>query len=329
MAERSSLNQVVQIGVETTPGTGVAANKRLQSISIEPSPSTELDVFRPSGQKFNALSSLSKEWTEAAVTGRATYSEIIYLLSSILNTGVITSPDATNAPTARKWVFSPSSTADDVPKTFTIEHGSSVRADKFTYGLMTEMGMAFSRDTVEVTGSLMGRAMTDNIVMTASPTVIPLVPVLPTQVSVYLDNAAASLGTTKLTRALTAEWSMGSRFGPLWVLDAANPSYVTHIETAPDLSASLMLEADAQGMALLDTLRAGDTKFLRVEAIGTTIGGAIKHTLTVDLAVKVSDMGGFSDADGVYAAEFSFTGVHDGTWGKAMEVSVTNTQTAL
>lgn len=329
MAERSSLNQVVQIGVETTPGTGVAADKRLQSISIEPSPSVEMDTFRPTGQKFNALSTLSKEWTEASVSGRATYSEIIYLLSSVLNTGVITSPDATLAPTARKWVFAPSSTADDVPKTFTIEHGSSVRASKFTYALMTEMGMAFSRDTVEVTGSLMGRSITDNITMTAAPTSLPLIPVLPTQVSVYLDNTAAALGTTKLTRALTAEWSIGSRFGPLWVLDAANPSYVTHIETVPDLSAGLMLEADAQGMGLLSTLRAGDTKFLRIEALGSTIGGAVRYLLTVDLAVKVSDMGGFSDADGVYAAEFSFTGVHDATWGKSMEVSVVNTQAAL
>lgn len=329
MPERSSLNQVVQIGVETTPGTSVAASKRLQSISIEPSPSVEMDQFRPTGSKYNTLSTLSKEWTEASVTGRATYSEIIYVLSSVLTTGVITSPDATGAPTARKWVFSPSTTADDAPKTYTIEHGSSVRADKFTYGLMTEVGMAFSRDTVEVTGSLMGRAMTDGIALTANPTLVPLIPVLPTQVSVYLDNTSATLGTTKLTRALTAEWSLGGRFGPLWVLDAANPSYVTHIETEPDLSASLMLEADAQGMGLLNTLRAGDTKFLRIEALGGIIGGAIRYTMTIDMAVKVSDMGGFSDADGVYAAEFSFTGVHDSTWGKAIEVSVVNTETAL
>lgn len=327
MAERSSLNQVVQIGVETVPGTAVAANKRLQSIGIEPSVSVDMDTFRPSGQKYAAITTLGKEWTEAPISGRASYTELVYLLSSVVNTAVITTP--AGGTTSREWVFTSSSTADDTPKTFTIEHGSGVRADKFAYGLITELGMTFNRDAIEVSGSLLGRAITDNIVMTASPTVIDLVPIIPTEVTVYLDDTAAGLGTTKLTRAISADFNLGSRFGPVWVLDAANPSFVTHIETEPDLTCNLLVQADAQGMGLLNNLRNGTSKFMRIEAIGAEIETGIDYQFTLDMAVKVADSGGFEDADGVYAIEFNFVGVHDGTWGKAFQVTVVNELTAL
>lgn len=329
MPERSSLNQSVQIGVETTAGTAVAATKRLSSLSIEPSISVEKDNFRPSGQKFHTLSSLGKEWVEASLGGRATYDEIIYPLSSVLTTAVVTTPDAAGAPTARRWVFTPSQTAEDTPRTFTIEHGSAVRAGRFTYGLVTEFSMSFNRESIEVGGSMMGRALTDGITLTASPTALPLVPVLPTQVSVYLDTTSAALGTTKLTRLISGEFSLGSRFGPVWVMDAANTSYVAHVETEPDLTCTLTLQADSEGMGLLARLRDGATRFLRIEAIGALLGGTTTYRLTIDMAVKISDTGGFSDEDGVYAIEFTALGVFDSTYAKAVEVTVVNTQTAL
>ena len=330
MAERSSLNQIVQIGVETTPGTSVAASKRLQSIGIEPSPSVEMDQFRPAGQKYRAITTLGKEWSEAPITGRGSYTEIIYMLSSVLTTGVITTP--AGATLARQWAFTPNSTDDDTPTTFTIEHGSSIRASKFTYGLVTEFGMTFNRDAIEVSGSLMGKAITDNITLTAAPTTINLVPIVPTQVSVYLDSTSAALGTTKLTRAISADFNLGNRFGPVWVLDAANPSFVNHIETEPDLTCSLLLQADTQGMAQLDQMRSGATKFLRIEAVGAEIDTGIatsKYRFTLDMAVKVVDLPGFDDADGVFAVECNFVGVHDGGWGKALQVAVVNELTAL
>lgn len=330
MPERSSLNQTIQIGVETVPGTSVAATKRLTSLSIEPSPSVEMNNFRPTGNKFNSLSTLGKEWTEASISGRATYTELQYVLSSVMNTAVITA-GTTTATGSHTWVFSPSNTADDVAKTFTVEHGSGVRADRFTYGLITEMGLSFSRSNIEISGSMMGRALVDGITLTANPTSLPLVPILPTQVSVYLDNTFGALGTTKLTRLISGDFSLGGRYGPVWVLDAANPSFVNHVETEPDLTTTLTLQADSQGMALLDRMRDGATRFLRIEAIGALVPGATtaNYKFTLDMAVKISDTGGFSDADGVYAIEFTALGVFDGAWGKTVQVTLVNDQAAL
>lgn len=399
MTERSSLNQVIQLGVEATPGTAVYARRKLQSIGIEPSVSVEMDQFRPAGQKYKAITTLGKEWSESAVSGRGSYTELAYVLASVVSAPVITTPGG--ATLARLWTFTSDPSEDDAPKTFTVEHGSNVRASRFTYGLMTELGMTFNRSAIEVTGSMMGRAITDNITRSTERSVtdgvttnadatvtsatavfttadvgktisgagipagatilsrtdattielsapatatatgvtlligeiqtVDLVPIIPTQVSVYMDDDFGDLGTTKLTRAINAEFSLGNRFAGVWVLDADNPSFVNHIESEPDLTLSLTLQADSQGMALLDTLRNGDTKFLRIEAIGVPDGieTGYEYEFRLDLAGKVSDTGGFSDADGVYAVEFTFVGVADGGWGKAFQFQLQTSLTAL
>lgn len=333
MAERSSLTQVVQIGVETTPGVAVAANKRLSSISIEPTITSQIQDFRPAGQKFRTVTALGKEWTDASVSGTPTYTEIVYMLSSVLTTAVVTNVmNGTTDTGAREWLFQPSSTAADTPKTFTIEHGSAVRAGRFAHGLFTEIGMDWSRDSIDLSGAMMGTTMEDGVTLTASPTSIDLVPILPTETSVYIDNTAATLGTTKMSRVLSANWALSNRYGPVWVLDAANTDWVAFVEIEPTLTLSLTVEADAEGMALLNTLRDGSTKFIRIESVGAEIAtgvAASAYRFTLDMAGKVNDTGGFSDEDGVYAIEWDFVGVTDDDWGRAFQVKVVNSLTGL
>lgn len=402
MAERATLNQVVQVGVEATPGAGSAPTRRFQTLGIEPSPSVDVQQFRPAGSKYRALTALIKEWTTAQLQGTGSYTEIIYPLSSLIDTATVTTPGGATA--ARLWTFESDTYSDDSPKTFAVQHGSSVRADSFNYGLVTEFGMTWNRNSgVEVSGQMMGRRITDGVTLasTAGRTVtdgattnadatvtsataaftsadvgaaisgtgIPagativsinsgtsveisanatatatgvtitigaissvlLKPILATQVSVYIDDTFGGLGGTKMLRAVNAEWNLSNRYGPVWVLDAAQSSYVNHIETEPDLTMSLMLEADSQGMDLLDRLREGDSQYIRVEAVGETDGieSGQAYTFTLDFAGQVVSTNGFSDQDGLYAIEWTFVGVHDASWGKAFSVRVKNALTGL
>lgn len=331
MPERSSISQVVQIGVEATPGTAVAATKRLRSLGIEPSPNIETSQFRPAGSKYKTLAPIGKEWAEASLSGRATYDEILYPLSSVLTTP--TGPVVTGT-TGQKWTFKPANDTEDTPKTFTVEHGSAVRAAKFAYGLVTEFGMSINRDAVELSGSMMGRRITDGIVLTAGPTFLPLVPVLPTQVDVFMNDTDATIGTTKLGRLLSLEWTIGDRYGSLWVIDSAQQSWVAHVETEPSAVLNMTMEADTAGMALLDTVRAGSTKFVQIKATGPVIGaGPATYELKMNMPVKIVDSGGFSDEDGVFAIEWNtihvFDSTFDGGLGGSMKIEVTNSLTAL
>lgn len=321
MSERATIFQGVQVGVETTPGMGVAANKKLGALSISPAVKAEVNKFRPMGTKFPTLAALGKEWVEAGLSGQPTYSEIIYVLSSVLG---VDTPTLLGT-LAYEWVFAPSSTTADTVKTFTVEQGDATRAHKFVYGLVKSLQVNFSRGENTLEGSMLGRALTDGVTLTASPTAIELVPVLPTQVSVYLEDAQTDLDTADaLERVLSVGWGISDRFGPLWALNRDNASWVTHVEQEPGLECTLKMEADAEGMGLLGTMRTGDTKFLRIEALGVEIETGYNYLLQIDTAVKVTDVSEFSDEDGVFAVEWSFSGVHDATWGKATEVTVVN-----
>lgn len=328
MTERSALTQGVQVGVEATPGTNVAANKKLISIGIEPSGQVDIQDFRPMGSKFRTTVVPNKEWVEADLSGVGSYSELLWLLASCLvNPAAPTTVDTT----ARLWTFEPAASAEDTVKTLTVEQGGVVRAHKFNYGLVSELGLNFSRDGVEVSGTMIGQRLSDGITMTATPTTPPETPMLATDLDVYLDSTSVGLGTTKLTRVLSVEWSLGDRFNPVWVLNSANNSYVAHVESEPTFEITVVQEADAEGMQQLTQLRSGGTKFLRISAVSPTLAGAAtaKYQLFLDQAVKISDMGDFSNEDGVYAVEWQFTGVYDGGWGKALSAKLQNKETTL
>lgn len=338
MPERASLNQVSQLGVEATAGTAVAATRRLQSIDITPSVGIDIDQFRPSGFKYRTVTSTLREWSEAGVSGRGTYNELVYVLSGVVNTGVVTTPDAVNAASARKWTFTSSTTADDNPKTYTVEHGAAGAASnngRFSYGLFTEFSMSWSRTgAVEIGGSMLGRRYDPNFGTMAAATSIDPVVINPTEITVYMDasrtNAQSNATAYKLDRVVSGEFSIGGRYGPVFVVDQANPGHVAHVETEPDVTLTLTLQADAEALAIVTgMMRSGATQFVRVRAVGANLGGAVTNEALIDVAVKVADVGDFSDADGVYAIEITFVAVHDSAWTKAYEIALVNTLAAL
>lgn len=334
MAERSSITQSVQIGVETTPGTAVAAAKRLGSMGFEIGMEADLSNIRPIGQKYPSLAILGKEWASADISGSPCYTELPYAFASVMSAPTVTQIMDGGTPTgAYRWTFVSSTFGDDNPKTFTIEQGSAFRAHRITNAIISEYTWDWSREQIELGGSVLGRAIEDGITLTAAPTQLPLVPVLPAQLSVYLDATATALGTTKLSRVLKGNFGISDRFKPLWVVDAAQASYANVIEDEPTVEFGMTQMADAAGMANLQQMRGGSTKFLRLQGKGPTIytpgtGSAITHQVTIDVAGQIADVGDMGDEDGVYAAEWTWNAMHDPTWGKAYQVEViTTTQT--
>ena len=324
MAENASLYQLTQIGVETTPGTGVTATKTMTALSIEMGIKAEVKTYRPTGYKFATVASLGKEWTEASLSGPLTYTEIIYPLSSLVK-----AVTPTGAGSAKTWTFTPTANASDTRKTYTVEHGSAERARKLVYGLVTGMTWDFTRDECRLTGTMLGKAVQDNQSLSAGTTTLSLLPVMPTQVQIYLADTAAGLaGATALTRAFAGGVTFENTSGPVFPLNAS-ASYAALVDTEPRATGKLRAAVDAEGMALLTNLRAGSTKFMRIKAQGDLISGADYNLVQADLACKVSNVQPFSDEQGVYAVEWEFTTVYDSTWTKAMEFTVVNTLTAL
>lgn len=325
MAERSTLTQLVQLGMESSPGTAVAATKRLMATAFEFGPSVDVQTWRGSGYKYPSVTGLQKEWTEGTFSGPITYTELVYFLC-----GLVKNVTPSGATLAKTWTFSPATTSEDTVKTFTIEQGSAVRAAQIAYGLITGLTLSFGDGGAELSGDFIGQAMTDGHTMTSSGvTEVALVPVTRIQTGIKLADTSAGLaGASYLTRPLSAEWSLTNRFAPIWALNQST-SFPVHIETEPSLEVKLLLQADATGMGLLDTMRANSTKFMRIEAIGAVIESAVTYQLTIDTAFRVTDVSELRDEDGVFAIEWTGVGVHDATFTKAFNITVVNEVASL
>lgn len=321
MAERTTITQATQIGIESVAGTGVAASKKLLAVSIAPSIKAETTPFRPQGAKYPTTSSLGKEWAEAAIEGIGCYNHLTYLLSSLINKPT---PAQQGATTAYLWTFTPNQSAEDTIATLTVESGSSVRAGKFVNGIVNDMTLTFTRDEVAIGGTMMGAAYEDNQTLTGSPTDVAVQQILPTAVDVFIDPSSAALGTTKMTRVVSAEFAISGRFGQFWALNSAVSGPSAYVEATPTATLKLLMEADAAGMALLTSLRAGTKQFVRIQAEGPTIATTYKYKLALDVCGIPTEVGDFQDEAGVYAIEFTLTPTYDATWTKPFSIALTN-----
>ncbi len=328
MAERTTVLQTCQFGAETTPGTAVATNRRMPSISLTSSIEGDTVKIPASGLKFPVGYVPGKEWSSAKLSGQPTYDELLYLLVSLMSYAAGVQQAAT---TAYKWTTDLASATEDTIKTWTVETGSAVRAHKFAYGLVTDLTLKGDRSKIDLSGTMIGQRITDGITLTASPTVIDQVPIMPGEVSIYADTTSAGLGGTKLSRVLSWELAIKGRYGPLWVVDAAQASWATHVELPVDVSLKLLVEADSTGMGFLTTLRNRSKTFLRLGATSPTLAGtAIPYALQFDMCGEITGAPKeFKDTDGVYAAEFTFGAVHDATWGKALTSFLMNKRATL
>jgi len=327
MTERASVFERLQIGAEATNarGTSVSAAKVLPSLSVVASPQLTTSRFRPQGRKLDSLVVPGQRWTEGSVEGRLTYNEIIYPLASLLGNVSPTTPSgATNA---RQWSFAMNPDGPATYRSYTMETGSSTRAAKFTHAVFSALNIDFSPTEITLGGTVLGQKYTDGITLTANPVDIALMPVDPNDVTIYVDDTAAGLGTTAMERVFAASLGITGVYGPVWTINAAESSFASLVETAPDASLNITFAADAVGMGFLGVFEDGATRYVRVEAAGPEIESGQDYTLTIDMAVKCEAVS-LADQDGVLGAAWTMRLVDDADV-TGIEVVVKNKVAAL
>lgn len=346
MPERSSVAQVSQIGVETVPGTPVAATRRLGSLIITPSINTEAELNRPEGLKFPTTQTLNREWATADISGQPTYEEVIIPLSGAIDVATVSQVMDGVTPTgAYEWVFTPDSAGADAPKVFTLERGQDgVNVEKFAHLLIAGFGLDLSRSAVSMSGSAFARPAVRGTSLTPALDVpTALTPMTPGSFCVYMATTRAGLESggssdpaKRLTRVISFNPAIEDRYTPAWFVNCVEPSFTTWVENADGVGGSINLtaEADTVGMGLLDNIRAGDTLHVRLESKGPVLYNAgtkpnLQALFQWDMALKVENVDGWSDEDGIYAIPWTLRLVHDTTWGKATSVMVRNKVASL
>lgn len=327
MAERATIFQGASWARESGYGTAPAGGYRpLRTISTEMGPELDATVVRSIGQVMPPVTVYDREWSSGAISGVPTYTEICYPLAAVLRQPTM---GTVVAGTAYTWTYNVTQSSAETFDTFTVQQGDSVtRRHRASGVIIPEFGITFTRQAGNITGSFLGQRLADNIsfgTVAADITSYPMV-VSPSSVDVYLEDAATALGTaTALTRVMSVDWKISGRLGPLWALNSSYTSFAVPVQTEPTIEVKLKLQADSVGMGLLSTARAGSTKFLRVRSLGGTItGGGTVYTLQYDTALQITNASRLSDDSGVFAIEYTMTGVYDSTWGQSTQFVVTN-----
>jgi hypothetical protein len=334
MPHRSTINQNTQIGVESTAGTSVPANKLLRWGNWKFGIEAEVKTYRGTGRKYAVSSALNKEWSSGSVDGPLDFNALIYPLNGAMGTGTI-AVSGTSA-TAKTHTFIPPISGNTSNKTYSFENGeTATRAQKFAYGLFTKFGYKGTRDEFTCSAALIGQLTSDNITMTASPTTIALAPSSANQWNVWMDATSAGLGTTQLVNVADIEFEMSDIYGPAWFINRSASSWTAHIDKPPKATFKITQEADASGMLPLASMRAGTTQYIRAEAQGNQIAsdgpGAVYNGFVHDMAVKFVKPTEWKDQDGIYAITWECEIIEDSAWGsgQAQKLVITNLLTAL
>lgn len=177
---------------------------------FDPDPNIPTTPYRPQGYVAPVTAVQGKESTAAAITGAMCYNDFSYLLSSLLVKVNPTTPGgATNA---RRWTFSPGSTAPDTFASYTLQKGSSAGAEQMVGAVVNDLTMRWTERDAAITGNIMGQVLTESATLTGGPTDIAALPVDPKSVSIYIGSGFATNQIQTVTLSVAGGAATGGTF---------------------------------------------------------------------------------------------------------------------
>lgn len=328
MTFRPSARELVQIGVETTPGTAVAATKRLSATMVSLRPSASVSLFTPSGSILPGVAAEDNRWVTGEMSGRPTYDELTWILAAHLTAPTTTTP--TGATNARQHDFTFSGTTTLNPRSFTIEQGSvgggavSVRA---AYCRVNTLSLTFSRNQIELSGSVLGRDWTTGFSMTSltDSAAYPLVPILGKQLDLYFADTFTGLGSaTRYDGGFQIAIEFPERFARVDTINSQVSGFAALVEQVIEPRVTLRLTVhDAMTQDLYSKLSQGSKKFVRLQATGPLIETGQNYLFRMDLALFVADAPNYTDDQNVRVTEWNCVIANDPN---SVAIRLVNTQ---
>lgn len=139
-----------------------------------------------------------------------------------------------------------------------------------------------------LTGSGGGAAVTTTLAGT-SPTILDAIPISPRFPDVYIADTVAGLAAGQLDRADMFEFGNSDRFSPYFTLDSRETSFSAVVERAPTFSVNLRMMHNSTSLALLDELRTGATKIVRLLVEQDEIETGFPYRLQITMGCKMAN----------------------------------------
>lgn len=333
MASPAAVDITTQLGLESTPGTAVAANRFLPTISWMLKPRLGTQNFRARGSKVMTAKAQHKKWGEGSFEGVLDYNSICYILSGLFNNAA-----AVQQGTSGGYLrtYQPGvRTADTGRKTFTFEKGTASQAEKYAFGQLKSATIEATQDEAKVSGNLVAQYPTFNVTQTASPTSIGERPVQRGEIDVIVGSTLGELdsGGVAITSARQESLTIADKFREAWFHNSAKPSFTDVVELAYDCRYQFSMANDANCQTLLAAIASNPTKFIRWQAQGALIGvnggSNVYELIQFNMAGKFAEPEPLEDDEGIYGYRFTFDLIDNATLGRHLEIKSINAIASL
>jgi len=330
MAVRSTINQKVQIGIESVHGTAVACNKVLSSYiwTLGAKPTTK--QFRGSGRQYPGTSALL--WKEGSfkAAGPGDFGENTYMFSLLWGAPTSALDGASSTVYTNTWTPPLTGSYASTVKSATLQMGETT-GEQYTYNVMTGFGYKINRKQ-EISFDFEGinQGFTTGVSLTASPTEVPQNPMTGAQANVYLDPTSGAVGTTLISSdMMEAEFKAADYFAGYYPVNRTNTSFADLIDKEKKHDFTMTLQASATALAYIATYNdTGAKAYFKVDALGPVIdaGHSLNAEFSHEMCAFMTGYEPFSDSDGVYAYKTMWCLAEDTAWGsgQAQIIVLTN-----
>ncbi len=280
----SQINVLGQLGFESGGfGAGGAAGYALQSLLVEPGDELQVNEYSAQGHRLDTVTVINKQWSAVKVSGPALYTEALLAVENFL--GTVSPSTPSGAVATRKRIYDLLLTGGITPRSWVGQFGDpNENVNSYAGAFLTDFGLKYNRDSGVTLDALAGLAQIINPAagsFTASPVYLPNFPIAGSHVNYYIDNTGAALGTTQISdEVLDFAWSVKGLKGPRWVSDRTYPSFKGYTDVKPKTAVSIALAESSVTRALVATLRAGSTIFVRANCQGPLVDNLQTVTIT-------------------------------------------------
>lgn len=323
----------LQMGRETTAGTAVAATfawrgeGTLQDDSPIMFPVEDIGLIGRTNRTYqpNKAASLPMESTPA------TFEQ----LPHIFEAGVMTATpaaDGSGSGYIRTYQFP--STATNTLKTYTIEGGDNIQAEKMEYSFVESIELdGAANEAWMVSANWQGRQISKTTFTAAASAPAPAVEeILFNTTKVYIDAIDGTEGTTQVSNTVLS-CNVSINTGWQRVFSADGNLYFSFIKGAGhEITGSITYEHNTSAVAEKDAWAAQTARLLQIKAEGsafTTAGTAYgKKTLIMNLPIKYESVEALGEQDGNDIVTLNFRALYDSNFGES-QIIIVNDVAAL
>lgn len=323
----------IQLGLETTAGTAVAATAlfrgkgTLEDASEFKFPEEDIGYLSGVDRQYNPkkLAKLSMDDVEA------TFEQLPYILAAGVKN--VVSGAADGAGTDKIYAYTFPTTAQNSIKTYTIEGGDDTQEEEIEYAFVGGFKLGGKPgEAVMMSADWLGRQITLST-FTGSIAVPTVEEILFSKGKLYIDAVGGTIGgTLKSNTLLAMELAVKTGWVPVFAGDG-NLYFSFNKCVGPEITLDITFEHDSVALAEKAAWRAGTARQIRLNFDGSaaaTPGTTFTYkTLRIDLAGKWEKFDKLDGIDGNDVVKGTFRARYNSTAALFAEIKVVNELASL